>query len=454
MKKQIKYLSLCGMLGYGYPLESLERALKEGIDFIGVDAGSTDPGPYYLGSGNAFVKDMQVRRDIEPALMAVAKHKIPLIIGSAGGSGARPHVDHFIEIVSDLIKKNGLNLKVAVIYADLEKHKIIDALENGKITPCGEVPPLTAEKIERLSNPVAQMGTEPIIEALRDGADVIIAGRCCDTAIFSAYPILHGFDPGLALHCAKIAECGALCARPVGANDSLLCTLAEDHFVVEPANPGKRCTPDSVAGHSLYEQPNPNCFFEPEGKIDMQDSCFDQISDHAVKVSGTVLRPAAEDTLKLEGAELKGYRAITLAGISDPMVIKNINKLEEGVRAAVASNLNGIIDQADYTLLFRRYGLDAATFVPWQMSVLPHEIGLLIEVIAPEQDLADNIISLARSTALHQAFEGRKATAGNLAFPFSPSDLRGGPVYEFSLYHLMRVENHAIKFPVKYIEIQ
>jgi hypothetical protein len=116
--------------------------------------------------------------------------------------------------------------------------------------------------------------------------------------------------------------------------------------------------------------------------------------------------------------------------------------------------LNGIIDQADYTLIFRRYGLDAATFVPQKTSDLPHEIGLLIEVIAPEQDLADNIISLARSTALHQAFEGRKATAGNLAFPFSPSDLRGGPVYEFSLYHLMRVENHAIKFPVKYIEIQ
>jgi hypothetical protein len=258
----------------------------------------------------------------------------------------------------------------------------------------------------------------------------------------------------LALHCAKIAECGALCARPVGANDSLLCRLTEDHFVVEPANPGKKCTPDSVAGHSLYEQPNPNCFFEPEGKIDMEDSCFEQISDHAVKVSGTVLRPATQDTLKLEGAELKGYRAMTIAGISDPMVIKNINKLEEGVRSAVASNLNGIIDQADYTLIFRRYGLDAATFVPQKTSALPHEIGLLIEVIAPEQDLADNIISLARSTALHQAFEERKATAGNLAFPFSPSDLRGGSVYEFSLYHLMRVENHAIKFPVKYIEIQ
>ena len=136
------------------------------------------------------------------------------------------------------------------------------------------------------------------------------------------------------------------------------------------------------------------------------------------------------------------------------MVIKNIDNLQEGVRSAVASNLSGIIDEKDYSLIFRRYGLDAATFFHQENPALPNEIGLLIEVIAPEQRAADNIISLARSTALHQAFEGRKATAGNLAFPFSPSDLRGGPVYEFSLYHLMKVENLEIEFPVKYIEMQ
>ena len=74
-----------------------------------------------------------------------------------------------------------------------------------------------------------------------------------------------GFDPGLALHAAKIAECGALCARPVGANDSLLVEMFRDRFTVEPPNPERCCTPESVAAHSLYEQPDPNCFYEPEG---------------------------------------------------------------------------------------------------------------------------------------------------------------------------------------------
>ena len=67
---------------------------------------------------------------------------------------------------------------------------------------------------------------------------------------------------------------------------------------------------------------------------------------------------------------------------------------------------------------------------------LPKEVGLVIEAIAPTQEKADALIGLARSKALHQGFPDRKATAGNLAFPFSPSDFSGGAVYEFALYHI------------------
>ena len=454
MEKNIKFLSLCGMLGYGYPVDGLKRAMREDIAFIGVDAGSTDPGPYYLGSGKSFVKEMQIRRDLEPALLAAREKNIPLIIGSAGGSGARPHVDFFCNILLDLAKKNKLSFKLAVIYSDLDKDFIMQNFEAGKISPCGPVPELTAEKIKKCSNPVGQMGTAPLIEALETGAEVIVAGRCCDTAIFAAMPIMQGFDPGLALHCAKIAECGALCARPVGANDSLLATIGEDYFIVEPVNPTKKCSPESTAAHSLYEQPDPNCFYEPEGKIDMSGSVFEQFSERAVKVSGTRLVPAAEETLKLEGAELKGYRTVTIAGISDPAAISKIDEIEEKVREAVAANMSGIIEPDRYSLIFRRYGLDGAGGKNiGGGKTTPDDLGLLIEAIAPSQELADTILSLARSTALHQSFEGRKATAGNLAFPFSPSDLQGGAVYEFSLYHLLKIDNQQTIFPVKYIKV-
>ncbi|MDH4041136.1 MAG: 3-methylaspartate ammonia-lyase, partial [Gammaproteobacteria bacterium] len=60
--------------------------------------------------------------------------------------------------------------------------------------------------------------------------------------------------------------------------------------------------------------------------------------------------------------------------------------------------------------------------------------------------------SLTRSTLLHFGYRGRMATAGNLAFPFSPSDLRAGEVYEFSVYHLLPADPLAL-FPVRVEEI-
>ncbi|MDH5173295.1 MAG: 3-methylaspartate ammonia-lyase, partial [Gammaproteobacteria bacterium] len=47
-------LSPTAILGYGFPAASFERGLACNPDLIAVDAGSADPGPYYLGSGKSF----------------------------------------------------------------------------------------------------------------------------------------------------------------------------------------------------------------------------------------------------------------------------------------------------------------------------------------------------------------------------------------------------------------
>ena len=46
----MKIVALSGILGYGYSEEALEIAFSEKVDYLGVDAGSTDPGPYYYTS--------------------------------------------------------------------------------------------------------------------------------------------------------------------------------------------------------------------------------------------------------------------------------------------------------------------------------------------------------------------------------------------------------------------
>ncbi|MDD4083505.1 MAG: 3-methylaspartate ammonia-lyase, partial [Sphaerochaetaceae bacterium] len=83
-----------------------------------------------------------------------------------------------------------------------------------------------------------------------------------------------------------------------------------------------------------------------------------------------------------------------------------------------------------------------------------YELGIMFEVLAKTQETASAICASTRSTFLHYGYEGRKSTAGNLAFPFAPSDVEFGPVYEFSVYHLMEIDDPCEFFPIEKWEIK
>ena len=68
-------------------------------------------------------------------------------------------------------------------------------------------------------------------------------------------------------------------------------------------------------------------------------------------------------------------------------------------------------------------------------------MSVIIDVVGKTQKIADTVCALVRSRMLHCDYPGRKSTAGNLAFPFSPSDIRLGEVYEFSVFHLAEVDS-------------
>ena len=64
----MKAVAATGNLSSGFREESLRRAVGAGADFIGCDAGSTDSGPYYLGSGHARGPREGVKRNTEHIL--------------------------------------------------------------------------------------------------------------------------------------------------------------------------------------------------------------------------------------------------------------------------------------------------------------------------------------------------------------------------------------------------
>lgn len=57
-----------------------------------------------------------------------------------------------------------------------------------------------------------------------------------------------------------------------------------------------------------------------------------------------------------------------------------------------------------------------------------------------------------RRSLLHQDFLGRISTAGNVAFPYSPSDIPMGGVYEFNIFHTIKIEDPVEPFPYKIVE--
>ena len=83
----------------------------------------------------------------------------------------------------------------------------------------------------------------------------------------------------------------------------------------------------------------------------------------------------------------------------------------------------------------------------------PIELCVIGEVIATDEDTSRAVLAKARYALLHTDFPGRLCISGNLAFPFSPSDISVGEVYDFSIWHTLRLDDPMEPFPITYREI-
>ncbi len=424
-------LSPQGMLGYGYPLSSFERGLSFEPDFIGVDAGSTDAGPYRLGSGRPTVSKEAVKKDLAPMIRAAKSRRIPLIIGSAGGAGAKPHVDWVKSIIREIAKEEGFSLQIAVIYSDVDKGWLKEKLSWGKVKPLGPVDELTEDEVEASENIVAVMGIEPYFKAFEKGVDVVLCGRSNDPAIFASYAVYKGFDCALSFHLGKILECGAIASVPGSASDGMVGILRRESFVVEPANPARKCTKLSVAAHSLYEKSHPYLIPFPEGVLNLKETQFFELDERRVEVRGARFEPAQQLWIKLEGARFCGFRSVAFCAVRDPIMISQKSEWVKACRDAVRDYFG----DDDVMVNFKFYGFQ--------------EEAVIIEALASSREKSKAVCSWVRSYLMHYHYKGRKSTSGNLALPFSPSEIEAGEVYQFNIHHLVRLEEGEDIFPLE-----
>jgi len=450
---EIRALSATGMLGSGFREDSLRRAMALQPDFIGADSGSTDPGPHHLGSGEGQFSDSAYKRDLRLMLLAGRAARIPVLVGSACCGGNDEQLARLVDIAREIAREEGLSFKLAAIRSEQDKGYLKRKLREGRIKPLANAPALDEAVIDRSAHIVGMCGIEPYIEALQNGAEVIIAGRSSDTSIFAALPVMKGFNPATVWHAAKILECGAACVVLRKYPDCMFATIRDDSFLIEPPNPEYRCDPASVASHNLYENGSPYELTEPSGVLDTIAARYEAVSERAVRVSGSTFRHADRYTIKLEGAELGGYQSLIVGSVRDPVILRQFDSWLAGLVKAARDRIAAVFGagiESRYKLDVRVFGKNATMGRLEPETGIGHEVGLLFQITAEAQELATALAKSVGHIAVHYPVPEWTGLITSIAFPYSPQEIARGPCYRFNLNHVVEPATPLEMFGIDY----
>jgi hypothetical protein len=430
------------------------KAIEEGVDVISGQGTGMDGGPYYLGSDDVLPPR---RKDIEPILLAAKRTGTPFVFSMGGHAGADVHLQPYLDMVEDVARDNGIKLRIAKISGEVShdflREKIRAGVEIRRSIDSPRVSEvLTEEDVDNAVRIQAQLGAEPIMKALEaDGIDGVITGRALDVGIHMAKPLSVGVSKSTAAHLGKLIECASMITEPTNPWEAVIAEVSDDgSFTVRSANPAQRCTIRSVSGHSLYERENPFEERNPGGVLDVGQATYEQIDERTVRCAGGIWRDVPY-TVKLEGAQQIGYQAATLCGIRDPAMIAEVDHVMASVREA----LERVAPDDDINITFHVYGRDGVlgSSEPLRHTGTPHELGLLLVVTAPTQELANQLANTGRLRIFMGDFPGRRSTAGNTAVPLQRMAFPLGPAYVFNIWHLLPLDDPSEPFPYEIIEL-
>lgn len=448
-KKEVCVLAAAGMLGSSFDKAGFYAGLEMHPDVIGCDSGTTDSGPFFPGAGVPRMSRKAAKRDLELMITEGVKRGIPVLIGSAGTAGADPNVDWMIDIVREIAQENKIHFKLAEIKTEITPAQLKAYMDAGKFHALEGSPEFTEKDLETLTRCISVIGVEPYIKALQEGAQVVIAGRSSDTAIYAAVPTMYGLDNGFAWHAGKVLECGTLSCVFEKRHGAILAWVREDSVSIEPGDPEMAVSPVSIVSHTLYENSNPFRLVEPGCVIYTDQSRYEAENDRRVRVTGTRFEKTPY-TIKLEGVRFEGYRRATICGISDPLILRKLDEwLELVKRDAFAKIERGLgLSPEEYRYRTVVYGnpKDPNT----------ESVGVLFDIVTKREQDADGIISNVWHTALHVPIPEWTGAQSQTAFPFSPPSLQtmnGGATYSFCLNHVIDVDDPLETCRIAYYEL-
>jgi len=240
------------------------------------------------------------------------------VVTNAGGINPRGCAD----ALAALAREQGVELRIAVVEGDDVSGRI-DELRAGGLTDMFTGRPLP----DRILSANAYLGAFPVAQALAAGADIVITGRCVDSAV-TLGPLIHefGWGPGdydllaagsLAGH---IIECGCQATGGLhtdwedvpdwaGIGYPVLECAADGGFVVtKPAGTGGKVLAAAVAEQLLYEIGDPGAYMLPDVVCDWRAVRIVQQGADRVAVCGARgLAPSGH--YKVSATYMDGYRS-------------------------------------------------------------------------------------------------------------------------------------------------
>jgi hypothetical protein len=250
-------------------------------------------------------------------LPEIARRKVKIISNAGGVNPAACGA-----AIRELIAAAGLSLKVVVVQGD-DLMPSIDQLK-GLLEP---MVPGTAQPA-RFMSANAYLGASPIAAALAEGADIVVTGRCVDSAL-ALGPLLHEFGWSLAdwdrlasgSLVGHILECGAQASgglftdwRDVPDWDNIGYPIAEvsedgSFIVTKPKGTGGLVSVGTVSEQLVYEIGDPAAYRLPDVTCDFTAVRVEQVGENRVKVSNAKGQPPT-DKYKVSATYMDGFRAV------------------------------------------------------------------------------------------------------------------------------------------------
>lgn len=268
-----------------------------------------------------YAKDfIEVIKSLTPFLKAGSKVKV---VTNAGGLNPRNCAAACIAV----LKQSGLHtLKIAIVYGD----DVVETIKRDTSDPSFqnlETAQPISTVLEQLTTANAYLGAKPIVEALKQGADIVITGRIADPSMAVAPCVAHfgwswtDYDKiAQATISGHLIECGTQVTGGIftdwldladnGAIGFPIVEIDEkaDIIVTKPGNTGGAVTVDIVKEQLLYEIGDPDAYLSPDATVSLLSLHLEQVGKDRVRVTGAKGK-SPPPTYKVSATYRDGYRA-------------------------------------------------------------------------------------------------------------------------------------------------